>query len=168
MTCIFELRLREGVVDGKNMLHTEIWVDGKRLDAPHFIDLPLLVQSMYEQRWFDIFTCGCGAAACAGIADGIKVTHDKGLLRWSFRQPLAAANLWDELVLESWAKTAAPITFTFERNQLLMAVEAYIDAARELVRKNQRDYEWPVHGLSIEDVLKIDPSRPIYEIESLN
>lgn len=123
MACIFELRLKEGVVEGKycvsgkNTLHSEILVHGKRLDEPHFIDLPLLVQSMHEQRWFDIFTCGSGAAGCAGIVDGIKVIHDKGLLRWSFRQPLAAANLWDELVLEEWEKTAVPIIFTLNETK---------------------------------------------------
>lgn len=51
---------------------------------------------------------------------------------------------------------------------MLTAVESYIEAVRDLVGKNQRGYEWPVSGLSVEDVLKIDPSRPIYEIESLN
>ena len=92
-----ELRLKDGVAQGqcltggKIMLHSEIWVDGKHLDEPHFIDLPMLVQSLYEQRRFDIFTCECGVGMCAGIVDGIEVKHESGLVHWSFRRPLAAS-----------------------------------------------------------------------------
>ena len=49
-----ELRLKGGVAQGqcltggKIKLHSEIWVDGKHLDEPHLIDLPMLVESLYE------------------------------------------------------------------------------------------------------------------------
>ena len=166
----FELRLQDGVAqgrhttDGKITLHTEIWVDGQHLDEPHFIDLPLLVQSLHVQGWHEIFTCGCGVAACPGIVDGIHVTHDAGLVRWSFRRPQSAANLLDP-ALDEWEKTAVPVDLTFERTQMLNAIQAYLDAVRALVGDEPGKFDWPVCGLSVQSVLKIDPRQPFYEIE---
>lgn len=88
----FELRLKarfpEGcLTDEVTVLCSEIWVGRQHLDEPHRIDLPLLVQSLHESRWFDIFTSGCAVSGCAGIAEGIQgiqVTHEAGLATWSF------------------------------------------------------------------------------------
>lgn len=92
----FALRLADGVAEGqrldggKSTLFTGIWVDGKHIDEPHFVDLPLLVQSLHVPNWYEIFTCGCGVGGCAGIVDGIQVSHDGGLIRWSLRRPQSA------------------------------------------------------------------------------
>ncbi len=164
-----ELRLKDGVAQGqcltggKIMLHSEIWVDGKHLDEPHFIDLPMLVQSLYEQRRFDIFTCGCGVGGCAGIVDGIEVKHESGLVHWSFRRPLAADFLLDP-ELNEWEKTAVPVTLTFERTQMVSAIETYLDTVRTLVGEDSSKFDWPVHGTSIRYVLNIDPNHPFSEI----
>ena len=164
-----ELRLKDGVAQGQHltggqiMLHSEIWVDGKHLDEPHFIDLPMLVQSLYEQRRFDIFTCGCGVGMCAGIVDGIEVQHASGLVRWSFRRPLAADFLLDPELTE-WEKTAVPVSLTFDRAQMVNAIETYLDTVRALVGEESSKFDWPVRGLSVQDVLKIDPNKPFYAI----
>ncbi|MFC7410226.1 hypothetical protein [Hydrogenophaga atypica] len=121
-----ELRLEDGVghgkhlTDGKIILYSEIWADGRHIDEPHFIDLPLLVQSLHEQRWFDIFTCGFGVGGGASIVDGIQVTHDKGLVRWSFRQPQSSGNLVDP-ELSEWENSAVPVELTFERTEMVRA-----------------------------------------------
>ena len=166
-----ELRLKGGVAQGqcltggKIKLHSEIWVDGKHLDEPHFIDLPMLVQSLYEQRRFDIFTCGCGVGMCAGIVDGIKVQHESGLVHWSFRRPLAADSLLDP-ELSEWENTTVPVTLTFDRTQVLSAIETYLDTVRTLVGDESSKFGWPVYGLSVQDVLKIDPRKPFYAIRN--
>ena len=166
----FELRLEDGVAQGKHLtgrkitLYSEIWVDGNHIDEPHFIDLALLVQSLHEQRWFEIFTCGCGVGGCAGIVDGIQVTHRTGLVQWSFRRPQSAGNLLDP-ALSEWEKTAVPVVLVFERTQMVKAIEDYLDAIRSLVRAEPSRFEWPVHGLSVSDVVKIDPNKPFYDIE---
>lgn len=166
----FELRLEDGVAQGKHLtdgkitLYSEIWVDGHHIDEPHFIDLPLLVQSLHEQRWFEIFTCGCGVGGCAGIVDGIQVTHHADLVRWSFRRPQSAGNLLDP-ALSEWEKTAVPVVLTFERAQMVKAIDDYLDAVRALVGVEPSKFEWPVHGLFVQDVVNIDVSKPFYDIE---
>jgi len=166
----FELRLEEGVAQGQHLrggkitLDSEIWVDGRHIDEPHFIDLPLLVQSLHEQRWFEIFTCGCGFGGCAGIVDGIHVTHDADLVRWSFCRPQSAGNLLNP-ALSEWERTAVPVVLTFGRTKMVKAIEDYLDAVRALVGLDPSKFEWPVHGLIVQDVLKIDVSKPFYDIE---
>ncbi len=166
----FELRLEEGVAqgktlsDGKIVLFSEIWVDGQHLDEPHPIDLPLLVQSLHVPGCYEIFTCNCGVGGCAGIVEGIQVTHDAGLVCWSFRRPQSAGNLMDP-ALSAWEKTAKQVTLTFDRAQMVYAVQACLETVRALVGDDPGKGDWPVYGLSVQDVLKIDPSKPFYEIE---
>lgn len=164
----FELRLVERCADevceirGQISLDAEIWVDGVLLDEPHFIDLPMLVQSLHESRWFDIFTCGCGVGMCAGIVDGIQVTHRGGLVDWSFRRPQSAGNLLDP-ALSEWEKTAVPVSFTFDKAQMLAAIEAFLDVVRAEVGTQPERFSWPVHGFTIADLLRLDPTKPYFD-----
>ena len=160
----YEQRLTVGGTIAKTGLDLEIWVDGQHIDEPHPIDLLLLVQSLHESGWFEIFTCGCGVGGCAGIVDGIQVTHNTGLVQWSFRRPQSAANLLGP-ALSEWEKTAVPVVLTFEWTQMVNAIQDYLDAIRSLVRAEPSRFEWPVHGLSVSDVVKIDPNKPFNDIE---
>ncbi len=166
----FELRLEEGVAqgntlsEGKIVLWSEIWIDGQHLDEPHPIDLPLLVQSLHAPGWYEIFTCGCGIGGCAGIVEGIHVTHDAGSVRWFFRRPQSAGSLIDP-ALSEWEKTATPVTLTFDCAQMVNAIHVYLDAVRAVVRDDPGKFSWPVCGLSVQNMLKIDPNQPFYDIE---
>jgi hypothetical protein len=117
----YEQRLTVGGTIAKTGLDLEIWVDGQHIDEPHPIDLLLLVQSLHESGWFEIFICGCGVGGCAGIVDGIQVTHNTGLVQWSFRRPQSAANLLGP-ALSEWEKTAVPVVLTFEWTQMVNAL----------------------------------------------
>ena len=160
----YEQRLTFAGSIAKTGLGLEIWVDGQHIDEPHPIDLLLLVQSLHESGWFEIFTCGCGVGGCAGIVDGIQVTHNTGLVQWSFRRPQSAANLLGP-ALSEWEKTAVPVVLTFERAQMVKAIDDYLDAVRALVGVEPSKFEWPVHGLFVQDVVNIDVSKPFYDIE---
>lgn len=166
----FELRLEEGVAqgktlsDGKIVLFSEIWVDGQHLDEPHPIDLPLLVQSLHVPGFYEIFTCNCGAAGCAGIVEGIEVTHDADLVHWSLRRPQSVSTL-NLPSFSAWEKTAKQVTLTFDRAQMVHAVQAYLETVLALVGDEPGKGDWPVYGLSVQDVLKIDPNKPFYETE---
>ena len=58
------------------------------------------------------------------------------------------------------------MTLTFDRTQVLSAIETYLDTVRTLVGDESSKFGWPVYGLSVQDVLKIDPQKPFYEIRS--
>ena len=84
--------------------------------------------------------------------------------RWFFRRPQSAGSLIDP-ALSEWEKTAKPVTLTFERTQMLNAVGAYLEMIRTTVANDAVKFCWPVYGLSVQDVLKMNPNQPFYEIE---
>lgn len=49
--------------------------------------LPELARSIHKNGEFFIITCHCGVAGCAGIRQGIEVTHAKNQVSWRY-QPL--------------------------------------------------------------------------------
>lgn len=164
----FELRLAQGADDGARRirgqitLYAEIRVDGELLDEPHFIDLPQLVHSLHAAGWYEIYTCGCGVGGCAGIVEGIHVTHCDGLIKWSFRRPQSAGSLLDP-DLSEWERTAVPVSLTFDKTQMLAAIQAFLETVRALVGNKPERFEWPVHGFYVEDLLHLDPTRPYFE-----
>ena len=159
----YEQRLTFAGSIAKTGLGLEIWVDGQHLDEPHPIDMLLLVQSLHESGWFEIFTCGCGVGGCAGIVEGIQVTHDAGLVTWSFRRPQSAGNLSDSAVSD-WEKTADPVVFKFECRQMVEAIQNCLREISTLVDGDLSRVDWYVNGPSIQEVLNIDPNKPVYEI----
>ena len=62
-------------------------------------------------------------------------------------------------------KTAKQVTLTFDRAQMVHAVQACLETVRALVGDDPGKGDWPVYGLSVQDVLKIDPNKPFYETE---
>jgi len=160
-----ELRLTQGASIAVTGLGLQLWVDGQHIDEPHPIDLLLLVQSLHQSGWFDIFTCGCGVGACAGIVEGIEVTHEMGMVRWSLRRPQSAGSLSDSMV-SNWEKTAIPVIYKFERRQMIAAIQKCLQEISALVDGDLIRFDWCVNGPSIQEILNIDPSNPVYEILS--
>lgn len=165
---VFGLQLKVGDSpshEGAKQLYAEIWINGQHIDEPHFLDLPLVVQSLHEEGWFEIFTCSCGFGSCAGIVNGIRVIHDRQYIHWYFRRPQAADNCFEEEAWERWQSTAVPVAFTFERNQMLVAIKVYLGLIRKIVANDPSLFDWPVCGLTVEEVLEIDPEKPFYPLE---
>lgn len=141
-------------------LITEIWIDGAHLDEPHPIHLPLLIQSLHEPGAYDIFTCDCGEAGCAGIFEGIHVTHEGELVRWDFRRPQS-----EELIepsMGAWRDTATPVHLTFRRSQMIHAVQHYLGSIRAIAGDNPDAFGWPVAAISVRTIMGIDPMKPYY------
>lgn len=163
----FELRLKNDVAerwlprDSTIDLEAEIWIDGHHLDEPHSIDLPELIFSCHKERWFGIFSCGCGKADCAGIVDGIHVTHQKSedLIRWALRLPQSAENLLDH-ALSEWEKAAIQLDFAFDRAQMTNAINTFLDGVRRLVGAHPERFSYPIHGHAVQDILTLDPDHP--------
>ena len=52
------------------------------VDDPEHVDLNELKSSLDDNGTFFIWTCSCGAPGCAGLFDGIRVTHSDGVTSW--------------------------------------------------------------------------------------
>ena len=65
-------------ISGEFSFPAEIWIDERRMVKEHAIGFFDLLRSIHEpiERYLsNIFTCGCGISICAGIMDGVSVTH---------------------------------------------------------------------------------------------
>lgn len=162
----FELRLRDGPVEHwpsslrQIEIHPEIWVDERHLDEPHCLDLGQLVQSLHTDGWAEIFTCKCGVAGCAGIVEGIKVAHLGPLIQWSFRRPQSANNM------SGWRTRAVRTALLFDRDQMLAAIQDFVQAARDLVTSDRHRFCWPVQGFGLDDLLETGLARPTSDATS--
>ncbi len=159
MSNYFELRLCEcEPYAGKIGLDASVWIDGELLDQPHYISLPELVHSTHAPGNYEIFVCGCGRAGCAGAAD-VRVVHDGNLIRWAWDLPVCD---WSDDADPDAPFPTKPITFVFERGQMLEALESFVAAARDLIGTNPSKYDWPVFGFAAVDLIALDPSKPYF------
>lgn len=141
-------------------LQTEIWVDGVHLDEPHPVDLPLLIQSRHKPGSYDIFTCSCGEGACAGIVEGIHVTHEGELVHWDFRRPQSAEQI--DATKGEWRDIASPVHLTFGRAQMLEAIRSYLDEIAAIAGDRPEAFDWPVAAISVRSIIGTDPTKPYY------
>ena len=84
---VTSLRLRH-VVDCENgepeCLVAVLEFNGEQANAsdPEHVDLNHLKTSLDRDGTFFIWTCSCGDPGCAGLFDGVRVTHSGGRTLW--------------------------------------------------------------------------------------
>jgi hypothetical protein len=109
----------------------EVWVDGARIEGKHSVDIFSLLRSVHEplKRYqSNIFTCGCGVAGCAGIIDGVVVTHQGRFVFWNFRTPLNGG--WGRHSEADWVRDSKPMRLRFLRSQLIRECKSLLAFAK--------------------------------------
>ena len=155
----FALQLEEcGTSAGKIDLDASVWIDGKLLDQPFYINLPDLIHSIHVPGEYDIFVCGCGSAGCAGAAT-VLVSHEGEQIGWRWRLPVLDSGQDSD---PNAPVTTIPVEFVFERRQVIEAMASFVAAARKLMGARPDRYDWPVAGLFAKDLIALDPSKPYY------
>ena len=71
------------------------YIDDKYVEE-YCVDYDEIAKSLKAPGIFEIFTCGCGVAGCAGIYEGVRVEHENDLIRWTFNQPYEAVYLFSK------------------------------------------------------------------------
>ena len=142
----FELRLKQNRAPAVTDPHqpspeqiwyyAEIWVDGQLLDEPHPVCVTSVLMAFAKPRpkawnhaWHDVFTCGCGEAACANIHEGVGVVHDEGHVDWVFRRPQANNFGIDPIAHRKWCETAQWHQYRFDRHQATRELTRFLDEA---------------------------------------
>jgi hypothetical protein len=108
-------RLRQAIV--------EIWIDSEPLQEPHAICLWSLAASCYQSGNFEIYTCGCGFAGCAGIEEAVTVSHRGERIEWSLRTPQSKDGFKDE---QDWRERSKLLHFSFDRAQYIDEIRSEI------------------------------------------
>ncbi|MDP3333209.1 MAG: hypothetical protein Q8S55_14725 [Methylococcaceae bacterium] len=160
----FELKveLRESYqphVDKAVYLITQsIFVNGKNLAPNNPVDWRALVQSCQLSGEFFIVTCGCGNAACAGMDEGIRVSHVDDEIVWEIPNPLSSnyQNMSDSEYEEA-RKCLKFKKFCFEPNTFLSEVQNGLRIARSYLFGENQPVECSPYGIEPKDLLAFDP-----------
>jgi hypothetical protein len=128
-------------------------INGQAVYEEFSIDLPELAKSCQLDGEFEIFTCGCGVAGCAGIFQGIKVAHSPAEITWACPEPMAVEDESSE-EFESGADNYRH--FRFDPVQYFDAIDAGLRAIKGLAVSASGPVEFPVYGITLDDVLGLD------------
>ena len=131
-------------------------INGQKFHPELRLDLTDIVKSCQWSGELDIFTYSCGAPGCAGIFQGIEVAHTHDAITWKCPSPISVSqdtpDLWEHGVTKFE-------NFSFEPDQYIDAIDAGIKRIKSLAVSAQRDVEFPVHGVELEQVMALE-TRP--------
>lgn len=154
----FELLEAQDLYADENsyLLTQSIFVNGDNLAPHHAIYLPHLAKSCQSSGEFSIVTCGCGDAGCAGIDDGIRVTHEGDRIVWHVPDPLSYAGMSTEEA-ERTANNRQYDTYVFQPDQYLETILTGLNKAKALLFGDRQPIECSPYGFDSEDLLRLDP-----------
>lgn len=122
----FELKFFRIAEDGldKEFYKPKILIDDEPIREKLPVDLRQLVQALSSSGTFDIFTCGCGSAACAGVEEGVKVCQHDEEIEWAYRLPQSSDGFGTAGVdrYEAWIAGSKEIHHTFKKGQIIFSV----------------------------------------------
>ncbi len=133
-----------------------VYVNGENLALNNAIDLVQLSKSCQLGGEFFIATCECGDAGCAGIDDGIRVTHFDDSIVWEVPTPLSYRDMRKE---EKGAAMAKPEyrKFSFQPDAYLAAVQRGLRAAKAMPFDSRQPVECSPEGMTPEKLLALNP-----------
>lgn len=133
-----------------------ILINGKSLAPANPIDLIHLSKSCQLSGEFFIVTCGCGDAGCAGIDDGIRVTHFDDRIIWEVPDPISYSGLSDEAA-KRVTENRVYKKYSFAPKAYLLAVQEGLRIAKGLLFGDKQPIECSPDGLTPELLLALDP-----------
>lgn len=136
----------------ETILHTLLTVDDRRLSdgETDMLHLDELVDSIYGYGYFEIFTCGCGFAQCAGIWEDILVDQDEDTILWTVPQPLKP--LKDDQTEHKH--------FVFNREEYRQAIQKGLDEARKIANDHAGKILIGPSGFTVEKLLQLSIDIP--------
>jgi hypothetical protein len=128
-------------------------VDGKAFNEKFELDMEELANSCRFDGEFEILTCGCGVAGCAGIDEGIHVTHRNGNVYWKVRNPISYPTH------KELPKNINYKEHTFDKKQYVDAIRIGVSEGKSLLRRAEEKDEFVQtgpHGFTTYDFESLD------------
>ena len=132
----FAIRLRkvdlpDELDDGFDYLVVQISIDGKPLtDYTYYAtDYIALVNSIDRSGEFEIITCWCGSAICAGLRQGVCVSHKENRVIWMINEPPP----YRRLMFDAEEYAAAIRALPRQANELIRWLKNYGERPIEIV-----------------------------------
>lgn len=152
----FELRIELTNSAGQNLIKQSVFINRNNIAPENPIDLRQLAKSCQLSGEFFIVTCGCGEAGCAGIDDGIRVTHFDDRIIWEIPNPLSYRGMAQEEV-EFVNENRIYKKYTIEPVAYIATFQQGLAAARTLLNGDKQPVECTPYGFDPSDLLELDP-----------
>lgn len=152
----FEVSKREADKYGNVWLNIGVRIDGEPYGQDFAVDVFAFAKSCQSAGEMDLFTCGCGMSMCAGIFEGVRVTHAEAAIEWQCPDPLADDQESDGEYPVAWR------SFSFDPDQYAEAVGECIGRLVSLAITPPAATDLPVHGWKIEELVDLE-TRPFSE-----
>lgn len=85
----FDIRKSGPDKHGNVWLDIVVLIDGQMFGEDFAVDVFAFAKSCQSAGEMDLFTCGCGVSGCAGIFEGVRVSHTESSIEWQCPDPLA-------------------------------------------------------------------------------
>ncbi len=133
-----------------------IHINGERLAPGNTISLVVLAKSCQSSGEFFIVTCDCGEAGCAGIDDGIRVTHFGDRIEWEIPDPISYRGMSQEQAVRI-SENRLYKKYVFQPEAYLSAVQEGLRIAKGLLFGEKQPAECVPDGFYPEQLLSLDP-----------
>ncbi|HCC53467.1 MAG TPA: hypothetical protein DEQ20_00860 [Desulfobulbaceae bacterium] len=127
-------------------------VDSQRLSDKEEFDmlhLDELVGSIYGYGPFEIYTCGCGTAQCAGIWEDITVDQVGDNVLWNVPNPLI-----------TFIEGSTYDHFVFDRQQYRQAIHDGLDEAKSMILQHGGSCRVGPYGFTAGQLLQLTTIEP--------
>ncbi len=133
----------------------ELEVNGVLLHPEFSVDLRELTKSSQCSGEFDIFTCGCGFAGCAGIFEGIHVEHLPEAVVWDFQEPLSERGYF-HFSDEKWASLRTPVRLSFDPDEYQQIIGTGIRKIKAMVVETDRPVSLGINHFGNNDLMALE------------
>jgi hypothetical protein len=81
-------------------------------------------------------------------------------MNWRMCKPLSFQDMMESEIINYGYDPYQHIEFTFNRDQVITAIQRFIDEVRNLLGNEPQRFGWPVQGFDVEKLLSIDLLNP--------
>lgn len=146
----FEVGKRGPDEHGRVWLDIGVLIDGEPFGRDFVSDVFAFAKSCQSAGEMDLFTCGCGISMCAGIYEGIRVSHTESTVEWQCPDPLADDQESDAEYPTAWRR------FSFDPDRYAEAVEGCLGRLAFLAIVPPAPTDLPVHDWKLEKLLELE------------
>jgi len=132
--------------DMAKFLVPSLMVDDREINEDFALDMRELVNSCRADGEYFILTCGCGEAGCAGVFEGIAVSHQNGEVVWVVPDPIKSTT----------SAKSDYVEYRFDRCSYIDAIRKGVDKGKNLLRFTEEKIETGPHGFSPFDFMALD------------
>lgn len=141
---------------GAYVVRTVLFLNDEEFAKDFVVDLFALAKSCQLSGEFFIATCSCGEPGCAGIDEGIKVTHFYDSILWQVPEPLKYSGMKSEDIDADEEKISYR-EFKFYPEAYMQEVKQALSKIKEFIKGKSQPVELAISCIDKNQIIELDP-----------